>query len=244
MIEEDRDAPTGSVHCHGPILGWQESVLSDHTPSAELPMILPLGCLYKSADALSLDLGSGGTSQLIVFIAHVGPSSTSTTSDSPCKSQASESSPAMKLSVAQMLIDIRSSFGIGVSQLAKFLQVERPTVYAWLQSRNDPRSDNRKRIKTIWDIAEEWASNGLPALAAALDQVIADGKTIREQLEQEHLRIFVVNRAIRSFAPTATYDIAAGRKGRLLAESFGRSESSSAADQFEAITGRPFAEDQ
>ncbi len=244
MTRQQEDASTGSVHCHGPVFRWQESVLSDHTPSAEPPMILPLGCLYKSADALSLDLGSGGTNQLIVFVAHVGPSSTSTTSDSPRKSQASESAPAMKPSVAQMLIDIRSSFGIGVSQLAKFLQVERPTVYAWLQSRNNPRFDNRRRIETIWDIAREWASNGLPAFAAALDQVVAGGTTIREQLQQEHLRTFVINRAIGSLAPTATPDIAAGRKGRLLAESFGRSESSSAADQFEAITGRPFAEDQ
>ena len=207
-------------------------------------MLMQPGCLYKSADPLSLDRGSGDTNYYIIVVAHVGPSSTSTTSESPQKSQAPSIAPALKPSVAQMLTAIRSSFGIGVSQLAKFLRVERPTVYAWLQSTNDPRFDNRKRIETIWGIAQVWASNGLPAHAAALDQVVADGQTIRYQLQQEHLRTFVIKSAIGSTAPTAKSKIAAGRKGRLLAERFGKSESSSAADQFEAITGRPFAEDQ
>ena len=207
-------------------------------------MLMPLGCLYRSDDVLALDQGSGGTGFYIVFVAHVGPSSTSTTSDSPRKSQSFASASSIKPSVTQMLIDIRSSFGIGMSQLAKFLRVERPTVYAWLQSRNTPRFDNKKRIESVWDVAKEWASNGLPAHSTALDQVLADGQTIREQLLEEHLRTFVIERAISRCVPTAMPEIAAGRKGRLLAESFGRSESSSAADQFEAITGRPFAEDQ
>lgn len=244
MIPLHRDASTGSAHCHGPVFRWQDSLLSDHTASAELPRVIPLGCLYKSADALSLDQGSGGAGYYFVFVAPIGPTSTSTTSDSPRKSETPASTPTIKPSVAQMLINIRSSFGVGVSQLAKFLRVERPTVYAWLHSQNDPRGDNRSRIETVWKIAQLWTSRGLPANAGALDQIVMDGQTICNLLEDEPLRDFVIEKAIRRIVLAEVPVVTAGRKGRQLAERFGRIESPAAAEQFEAITGRPFAEDQ
>ena len=60
----------------------------------------------------------------------------------------------------------------------------------------------------------------------------------------EPLRGFVIEKAIRGIVLAEAPEVAAGRKGRQLAERFGRIESPAAAEQLEAITGRPFAEDQ
>ena len=207
-------------------------------------MLIPLGCLYRSDDVLAPDQGSGARGLYIVFVAHVGPFSTSTTSDSPRRSQSLASASAIKPTVAQMLIDIRISFGIGMSQLAKFLQVERPTVYAWLHSRNVPRHDNRRRIESIWELAQTWSSRALPAHASALDHVAVDDQTICDLLEDKPLRDFVIRKAIHDLALDAAPVPGTGRKGRQLAQRFGRIESQEAFEQFEAITGRPFAEDQ
>ena len=244
MTRQQEDVPTGSVHCHGPVFRWQESILSSYTASAEASMLIPLDWLYRSDDVLAPDQGSGGTGPCIVFVAQIGPSSTSTTSDSPRKSQSLGSRSTIKPSVAQMLIDIRSSFGIGMSQLAKFLQVERPTVYAWLHSRNDPRHDNRKRIESIWELAQNWSSRALPARATALGHVAVEGKTICDLLEDKPLRDFVIRKAIHELALDTSPVPRTGRKGRQLARRFGKTESQEAFEQFEAITERPFAEDQ
>ena len=244
MIQQQEDASTGSIHCRGPVFRWQESLLSNYTTSAEAPMLMPLGCLYRSDDVLALDQGSGGAGLYIVFVTHVGPSSTSTTSDSPRRLQSLAGASAIKPSVAQMLIDIRSSFGIGMSQLAKFLQVERPTVYAWLYSRNDPRHDNRRRIESIWELAQTWSSRALPAHASALDHIAVDDQTICDLLEDKPLRDFVIRKTIGELVSATAPVTRTGRKGRQLAQRFGSTESPEAHEQFEAITGRPFAEDQ
>ncbi len=237
-----RDVPSASAHGAGPTVKRQASPSSPRGATTVVSRDPRLANLLDWGNTLSLRRGSGAKEPQIIRIQFAKPTSTGARVDSSSRMQRTEA-PGLKPPIRQMLIDIRAAWGMGVSQLARALRVERPTVYAWLESKNEPRADNRNRIEAIWDLSQRWARSGLPADAGATDRVEVHGQTIGELLMQTPLRFSMISSAIDRLAKETAPAMIRGRKGRQLAERFGRTESQEAVAQLDAITGRPFAED-
>lgn len=60
-------------------------------------------------------------------------------------------------SPATMIAKIRAGLGLNVSETARALGVERPTVYAWISDRTRPQRDHLIRLQRLVGIAARWA---------------------------------------------------------------------------------------
>jgi aryl carrier-like protein len=58
-------------------------------------------------------------------------------------------------SVVSMLAKVKSVFALSVSDLAKVLEVERPTIYAWMAARATPHTFNLERLKGLFNLAKQ-----------------------------------------------------------------------------------------
>lgn len=146
-------------------------------------------------------------------------------------SRASAPSPSedvprrLEPSVEEMLVSIRTRLGLNVTQLSEALRVERPTIYSWLRGAPQLRPPNRRRIRDVWELAEDWGSLCQQPLPD-LDRQIVQGRTLLELLRAEHLRSFVLKQAFRTIAAERQTEQGSrrGRRGRDLANRLGRPE--------------------
>ena len=73
----------------------------------------------------------------------------------------------------QHLMSIKNDFQITTSDLARFLLVERPSVYQWFAD-TVPRQRNMSRIRNLAEFAHDWASLGLGSIRTHLATRSAD----------------------------------------------------------------------
>lgn len=82
----------------------------------------------------------------------------------PLKFGRSEKHERAPLSAGQMVSAIRSQLSLTITEVASILDVERPTIYAWLAERSEPQPRNRQRLREVIALAKQWAeSSNLPA---------------------------------------------------------------------------------
>ena len=59
-------------------------------------------------------------------------------------------------SLRSILNEIRSNFQLNASELAQVLAVSRPTLYAWLAERSQPRASHIHRLYSLRDMSVQW----------------------------------------------------------------------------------------
>jgi DNA-binding transcriptional regulator YiaG len=60
-------------------------------------------------------------------------------------------------SPAQMLAAVRANLSLSMVELAAALELERPTIYAWLGGRSEPQERNRRRLQRLFEVARRWS---------------------------------------------------------------------------------------
>ncbi len=112
-------------------------------------------------------------------------------------------------SVPRLLNDIRTAFGLTISQLAKVLQVERQTVYLWLDPDQQTKiqARNRERMIDIHRMALEWNSRSAVPASKWIDSPVADGASIFSLLSSEALNVDALRVALAEVAQRATDDL-------------------------------------
>lgn len=85
----------------------------------------------------------------------------------------------------EQLAAIRRYLSLNVSDLAKVLRVERPTVYSWLKGEALPRSANIDRIGTIYSIAREWRQMSATPVRGMLNTRYDDNVPLLALLSEE-----------------------------------------------------------
>jgi transcriptional regulator with XRE-family HTH domain len=101
---------------------------------------------------------------------------------------------------ARMLAVIRAAFGTNVSQTARVLRVERPTIYAWLREEATPRLVSLQRLLKLYALAREWSRYSEQPASRVLHQPLVDNRSLFELLQEDPLREFVVSQQLRSLA--------------------------------------------
>jgi hypothetical protein len=85
------------------------------------------------------------------------------------------------------VIDIKKNLQITTTDLARFLLVERPSVYQWLAG-TQPRQKNLERINALGELASNWSARGLGSIRPYLKHRVGDTDTQLEGLlEQQPL---------------------------------------------------------
>ncbi|HEY3300616.1 MAG TPA: hypothetical protein VGJ90_07560 [Methylophilaceae bacterium] len=90
---------------------------------------------------------------------------------------------------SRSILFIKSAFGMTMIQLAQALQVERQTIYQWLDDSQivSMQSRNKDRLSLLFDYASQWNKlSSLPA-SKALDTFNFSGSTLLDLLSSEAL---------------------------------------------------------
>jgi transcriptional regulator with XRE-family HTH domain len=87
----------------------------------------------------------------------------------------------------EQIVAIRRYLSLSISDLARVLLVERPTIYSWLRSESVPRAGNLDRIRKIYLIAREWRSMSTEPVKGMLNTQYGDNPTLLALLSEEKI---------------------------------------------------------
>jgi hypothetical protein len=79
-----------------------------------------------------------------------------------------ETAGGLAHSPAEMLGVVRAHLSLSMVEVAVALDVERPTIYAWLADRSEPQERNRRRLHRLFDVARRWNRLSNSPLGACL----------------------------------------------------------------------------
>jgi DNA-binding transcriptional regulator YiaG len=86
-------------------------------------------------------------------------------------------------SISEHIANIRNVFAINMSDLAAVFAVTRPTVYAWLEGRQEPKPEAVKRIQQLSSAADEFGKANIKRLDKLLQRPILDGDSLLDLLK-------------------------------------------------------------
>ena len=91
--------------------------------------------------------------------------------------------PATRITTTQLVLNVRESFGLNFSQLAKVFGVARQTVYDWLQGA-EPREQVLRRLWELDKLSSRVRALPIARRSSLLTRSILDGRTLLTLLEQ------------------------------------------------------------
>ena len=149
------------------------------------------------------------------------------------------------LSVPTLVAGIRASLGLNVTETARVLGVERPTVYAWLANRSRPQRANWTRLIRLHDLALAWQYRSPLPIGDAMRLVDIDGKSIVDLLAQDPLPVGLIQERMRTAAEAASNLEGGGVRRPSVRESARRHGLSTSATEdsgrrLDWLTKRPF----
>lgn len=131
---------------------WAAEPLAVWPTGVQVPP-LSIGAIHSRSKALSDAISRLGTGGLVRVWLPIAFQQTPTSSVVVWR----EDSPVATLTPSSMLTRVRSRLSLTMVETASVLQVERPTVYAWLAGRAEPQPRNRHRIERLYELSNAWA---------------------------------------------------------------------------------------
>jgi len=130
---------------------------------------------------------------------------------------------------------VRSAFGLNVTELARVLGVERPTVYAWLRDEAVPQQANWHRLMAIATLADRWSLLSSAPVGVRLRSPNSDGRTLVDVLAEDPIPSGLVLDILDSVAASPIPVNRPRRRGLTLIES------PNSDNEMDRLTGRPMA---
>lgn len=145
-----------------------------------------------------------------------------------------------------LIREIKSVLSLSVTDLAKILRVERPTVYAWMRDSQSIREHNLSRVETISEFAKFWKTHSKKPLGSFLTAPNSEGQSILELLCSDELDTRRITRALQaarfpsaSERPKSKMSVRELARGSALSQKIKPSSKSA----MEVVTRRPFDDD-
>lgn len=103
--------------------------------------------------------------------------------------------------VEEMVATIRASLSLNISQSAKMLGVQRPTLYSWMREEAEPQPANLLRLRCIFGLARYWNQlSGRQPLGRRLHAEAVEQQSVFDLLVQEAIREVPLMRAFERLA--------------------------------------------
>lgn len=103
------------------------------------------------------------------------------------------------LSVADLVSNVKLALGVNVSELARILGVERPTIYSWIKGSASPVASNWARINEVADYATYWSQRSTNPLGEWARRPIDNHRSLLEALSEpiiQHFEVMAILRAL------------------------------------------------
>jgi hypothetical protein len=117
---------------------------------------------------------------------------------------------------------ILSSLSLRVTELANLVDVQRPTIYAWLQGDFSPQSENKSRLNTLFKLANKWRLMSKAPLGKAVRDAQIEGATILDLLKQKKIDEKKVVRSFNALVNSSKLNTATTRRRGLVASALQR----------------------
>jgi hypothetical protein len=143
-----------------------------------------------------------------------------------------------------ILAELRSFLGLNISETARIVRVERPTIYAWLSRRSIPQQANGVRLARLEGVVAMWRRLTDRVPGPLVRAPGSDGRSLVDLLSLDPIPEALVEGRLREMVRT---DTAARRPSvREIAERHGLAVKSRAESQREIdwITRRPFGAEE
>lgn len=210
------DAETLYPHTNSDGVTWDDRVSIQHDLDSDQAAYSTVGravVFGLTTFMLSGAAGSGAIDQGLAFQALVRPASgvTSIVRRDERTDELPEEKPAF-LSVQQLVESILQELGLNISETARVLRVERPTIYSWLKDPNaNLRVENNERLRLVYELAVYWKGLGAGKLQGRGAVSLPDGFTLLGLMtmpvvdpgQVRHAMDFIATAAPGSFGATS-----------------------------------------
>lgn len=113
---------------------------------------------------------------------------------------------------SERLAALRRYFSLNITDLAKVLRVERPTIYSWLQENAAPHSGNLRRIEKIYQLARDWRAMSAAPVGKYVHQPLENSQSLLNYLSAEELNETAIQRAFALIKSQLTQDKRTSRR--------------------------------
>ena len=106
-------------------------------------------------------------------------------------------SPAARLGL------VRRWLSLSITELAEVARVQRPTIYAWMSERSEPKAHNQHRLRELYRVASAWKKR----VGRPFDKVVAQPKEAKAELlarlRAPSLEVAKILELFKTLAPTS-----------------------------------------
>jgi hypothetical protein len=103
---------------------------------------------------------------------------------------------ATPVDVSRQLAFARHYLSLNATDLARILLVERPTIYAWLDGRWDPKQENRARIRRLFEFARRWQEISRQPLGKLLREPVDGDASLMDHLVRSSFEVAAIDRIL------------------------------------------------
>lgn len=100
------------------------------------------------------------------------------------------------IDAGRQLAFARHYLSLNPTDLSRILLVERPTVYAWLDGKWDPKQENKGRIRKLYQVARTWQQMSKQPVGKLLREPVDDDTSLMDYLVRDTLEVTAINRVL------------------------------------------------
>jgi hypothetical protein len=100
------------------------------------------------------------------------------------------------IDVGRQLAFVRHCFSLNTTEMSKMLLVERPTVYAWLDRKWDPKHENKGRIRKLYQVARAWHDMSKQPVGKLLREPVDGDTSLMDYLVRAPLEVAAIHRVL------------------------------------------------
>lgn len=160
--------------------------------------------------------------------------------NSPRTAPPADPAAVTPIEAGRQLAFARHYLSLNTTDLSRVLLVERPTVYAWLDGKWDPKQENKGRIRKLYQVARTWQQMSKEPVGKLLREPLDGDTSLMDYLVRDTLGVAAINRVLEVLRELADRRVKAkrGRSVREIAKQRGFKPLPSAQEneQFDQIT--------
>ena len=96
--------------------------------------------------------------------------------------------------IGRQLAFARHYLSLNTTDLSRILLVERPTVYAWLDGKWDPKQENKGRIRKLYQVARTWKEMSNQPIGKLLREPLEGDASLMDYLVRDTFETAAINR--------------------------------------------------
>jgi hypothetical protein len=100
------------------------------------------------------------------------------------------------IDLGRQLAFARHYLSLNTTDLSRILLVERPTVYAWLDGKWDPKQENKGRIRKLYQVARNWHEKLKQPIGKLLREPVDGNASLMDYLVRDTLELATINRVL------------------------------------------------